>query len=70
MKKIVEHTMGGADDILDPKKLVFVTVGTTSFDSLVRAVDTREVREALFKKGYTDLVIQMGRGSYIPSKVM
>ncbi|KAL8518633.1 hypothetical protein ACS0TY_009836 [Phlomoides rotata] len=60
--------MGGDDDISDPKRVVFVTVGTTSFDSLVRAVDSREVREALFKKGYTDLVIQMGRGSYIPSK--
>lgn len=62
--------MSGADDISDRKRVVFVTVGTTSFDSLVRAVDTPEVREALFKKGYTDLVIQMGRGSYIPSKVI
>ncbi|CAA0828719.1 glycosyltransferase family protein 28 [Striga hermonthica] len=53
---------------LRSKKIVFVTVGTTCFDSLVRAVDTEEVREALFKKGYTDLVIQMGRGSYIPTK--
>ncbi|GER26543.1 UDP-N-acetylglucosamine transferase subunit alg13 [Striga asiatica] len=50
------------------KKMVFVTVGTTCFDSLVRAVDTLEVRKALFEKGYTDLVIQMGRGSYSPTK--
>lgn len=51
------------------KKVAFVTVGTTCFDSLVNAVDTNEVKEALFRKGYTHLLIQMGRGSYIPTKV-
>ncbi|KAH6798380.1 glycosyltransferase family protein 28, partial [Perilla frutescens var. frutescens] len=60
--------MGEIDEISKSKRVVFVTVGTTSFDALVRAVDTMEVREALFRKGYTDLVIQMGRGSYVPSK--
>lgn len=58
------------DDISKSKRVVFATVGTTSFDALVRAVDTQKVREALFGKGYTDLAIQMGRGSYTPSKVM
>lgn len=48
-------------------RTVFVTVGTTRFDSLVRA---QEVKEELFKKGYTHLLIQMGRGSYIPAKVI
>lgn len=62
--------MGEIDDISKGKRVVFVTVGTTSFDALVRAVDTQEVKEALFRKGYTDLLIQMGRGSYIPTKVM
>ena len=52
------------------KKTVFVTVGTTSFDALVKAVDTREVKEELSRRGYTDILIQMGRGSYIPSKVL
>ncbi|XP_011071318.1 UDP-N-acetylglucosamine transferase subunit ALG13 homolog [Sesamum indicum] len=60
--------MGEADDGLKSKRIVIVTVGTTYFDSLVRAVDTQEVREAFFKKGYTHLLIQMGRGSYIPAK--
>ncbi|KAL8026965.1 hypothetical protein ABFX02_14G064400 [Erythranthe guttata] len=60
--------MSDANDSSDSKKVVFVTVGTTSFDSLVKSVDTREVKEALFKKGYTHLLIQMGRGSYIPTK--
>lgn len=55
---------------MNSKRLVFVTVGTTCFDSLVRAVDTQEVKEALFRKGYTHLLIQMGRGSHIHTKVI
>lgn len=57
----------GGDEI--GKKVVFVTVGTTSFDSLIKAIDSDEVREDLLKKGYTHLIIQMGRGLYVPSKV-
>ncbi|XP_076934672.1 uncharacterized protein LOC143601045 [Bidens hawaiensis] len=59
------------DDInnnFESKRIVFVTVGTTSFDSLVRTVDSDQVKQALSEKGYTHLVIQMGRGSYIPKK--
>ncbi|CAO2041894.1 unnamed protein product, partial [Urochloa humidicola] len=48
------------------RRMVFVTVGTTCFDALVKAVDTKEVKEALLNKGYTDLLIQMGRGTYMP----
>ena len=62
--------MAEADEDLKSRRTVFVTVGTTCFDSLVRAVDTQEVKEELFKKGYTHLLIQMGRGSYIPAKVI
>ncbi|KAJ1284724.1 hypothetical protein BS78_03G227200 [Paspalum vaginatum] len=51
------------------RRTVFVTVGTTCFDALVMAVDSPEVKKALLQKGYTDLVIQMGRGTYVPSKV-
>lgn len=53
----------------DPKRVVFVTVGTTCFDALVRAVDQQEVRQELLAKGYTHLLIQMGRGTFIPTKV-
>ncbi|KAL6559496.1 hypothetical protein OROGR_004613 [Orobanche gracilis] len=60
--------MGEADDGSKSKRTVFVTVGTTCFDSLVRAVDMPEIRDALFRKGYANLVIQMGRGSYTPTK--
>lgn len=58
------------DDIAKEKRVVFVTVGTTCFDALVKAVDTQDVKNELFKKGYTDILIQMGRGSYIPARVI
>ncbi|XP_062004502.1 uncharacterized protein LOC133728929 [Rosa rugosa] len=60
--------MGDTEVTMKSKKTVFVTVGTTSFDALVKAVDTREVKEELSRRGYTEILIQMGRGSYIPSK--
>ena len=59
---------GGGDDMT--KRVVFVTVGTTSFDTLVKAVDSPMVKQELFAKGYTHLLIQMGRGSYLPTKVL
>ncbi|KAJ3679363.1 hypothetical protein LUZ60_017374 [Juncus effusus] len=54
---------------MEEERMVFVTVGTTSFDKFVEAVDSERVKEALYKRGYTHLLIQMGRDSYIPSKV-
>ncbi|KAK6915556.1 Glycosyl transferase, family 28, C-terminal [Dillenia turbinata] len=58
------------DQIVETKeqKLVFVTVGTTRFDALVRAIDSQELKKELSRKGYTHLLIQMGRGSYMPTK--
>ncbi|EEA07632.1 glycosyl transferase [Cryptosporidium muris RN66] len=46
---------------------ILVTVGTTKFDNLIRAVDTEEFHEAALKLGYTYMYIQYGRGDYIPS---
>ncbi|CAL0312174.1 unnamed protein product [Lupinus luteus] len=57
--------MGGEDK---RRRVVFVTVGTTRFDALVRSVDSEIVKQELFAKGYTHLLIQLGRGSYLPSK--
>lgn len=48
------------------RRVVFVTVGTTSFDALVRAVDAEDLQAALLARGFTSLVIQIGRGKYIP----
>ncbi|KAI4349999.1 hypothetical protein L6164_010532 [Bauhinia variegata] len=60
--------MEGAEGNNKTRRGVFVTVGTTSFDSLVRAVDSQKVKQELVAKGYTHLLIQMGRGSYVPTK--
>lgn len=43
---------------------VFLTVGTTRFEALIRAVDSHAVAEALVKHGYTRLVVQTGTGMY------
>jgi len=53
-----------------PKKTEFVTVGATSFDTLVKTADSEQVNTELFKKGYAILLIQMGRGSHIAPKVL
>lgn len=45
---------------------VFVTVGTTKFEYLIRYVDTDEVRQALLEQGYTKIVCQIGSGEFIP----
>ncbi|CAI7799863.1 unnamed protein product [Closterium sp. NIES-54] len=47
---------------------VFVTVGTTRFDALVEAVDSRECRAALKQRGFTSVVVQRGRGTYKPAE--
>ena len=61
--------MGDSDDGIKSERTVFVTVGTTCFDALVKAVDTQEFKKELSARGYTHLLIQMGRGSYFPKKV-
>lgn len=48
---------------------VFVTVGTTSFDALIEAVDSKGVQDAILGKGYTSLVVQIGRGKRSPREV-
>eukprot|EP01105_Mastigella_eilhardi_P015666 TRINITY_DN3586_c0_g2_i2.p1 TRINITY_DN3586_c0_g2~~TRINITY_DN3586_c0_g2_i2.p1 ORF type:complete len:312 (-),score=113.27 TRINITY_DN3586_c0_g2_i2:377-1312(-) len=53
-----EHTM---------RKYVFVTVGTTNFDGLIKVVDTEEFRVAMMAKGYTGLLMQIGNtAEYVP----
>ncbi|GMH10445.1 hypothetical protein Nepgr_012286 [Nepenthes gracilis] len=49
-------------------KLRSLYPGTTLFDALVKEVDTPEVKKELYAKGFTHLLIQIGRGSHIPSK--
>lgn len=47
-------------------KRVFITVGTTEFNDLIRTIDTKEILKELSSQGYTELIIQIGKGEYIP----
>ena len=49
---------------------VLVTVGTTSFDALIAAMDRLSVVDALRAKGYTSMTMQIGRGAYKPRRVV
>lgn len=44
----------------------FVTVGTTEFDALIRAVLTEAVLDQLAALGITDMLIQYGSGVTVP----
>lgn len=50
-------------------KLVFLTVGTTSFDALSSAADDWLFAKALVQAGYTKLVMQVGAGKYRPHRL-
>ena len=52
------------------KKSVFVTVGTTSFDALVEAMDSEEMIQTLIERWYDSLTIQRGRGTYVPKHIV
>ncbi|KAL4527482.1 hypothetical protein Ndes2526A_g08734 [Nannochloris sp. 'desiccata'] len=41
-------------------KVVFVTVGTTRFDELIKNIDSPQFASALLEKGYSSLIIQSG----------
>ncbi|CAG9332731.1 unnamed protein product [Blepharisma stoltei] len=45
---------------------VFVTVGTTKFEELIKAIDTDEVLEALRDQGLTKVLCQIGNGEFTP----
>eukprot|EP00741_Cyanophora_paradoxa_P002750 tig00000629_g2670.t1 len=47
-------------------KLAFVTVGTTSFDELIRVVDSDAFRRALRERGFVRVLVQIGRGAFEP----
>mmetsp|Transcript_41249 Transcript_41249/g.74586 ORF Transcript_41249/g.74586 Transcript_41249/m.74586 type:complete len:184 (-) Transcript_41249:20-571(-) len=51
---------------MDEGPCIFATVGTTSFDALVQQLDTIAFHKAARELGYKQIVVQKGRGSYIP----
>jgi beta-1,4-N-acetylglucosaminyltransferase len=44
------------------RRIVFVTVGTTLFDSLVESITSPSALEHMASNGFTDLIIQHGKG--------
>lgn len=52
------------------ERTVFVTVGTTKFDALIRAVDQQAFADVLVAAGYTRLVMQIGRADYTPRRLL
>jgi beta-1,4-N-acetylglucosaminyltransferase len=52
------------------KKAAFVTVGTTKFEQLIRAIDSPLVLSALLDAGYTHLTLQIGHGEYVPKRIL
>jgi beta-1,4-N-acetylglucosaminyltransferase len=49
--------------------MVFVTVGTTQFDSLIATLDDPACIAALKSHGFTSVRIQLGRGSVVPTNI-
>ena len=49
------------------EKQVLITVGTTKFENLIKAIDTEKFYEMIIKNGFTKIIIQKGYGEYIPS---
>ncbi|EAN32798.1 Glycosyltransferase family 28 domain protein [Theileria parva strain Muguga] len=50
----------------DGSRTVLVTVGTSSFDSLIRRVDEEDFQQELKSLGYTNVIYQIGIGKYYP----
>ncbi|KAK6639254.1 hypothetical protein RUM43_007525 [Polyplax serrata] len=51
----------------DNDKVVFVTIGTTKFDLLIRTITDIDVLQSLRKRGYKTLIIQKGNGVEVPN---
>jgi UDP-N-acetylglucosamine:LPS N-acetylglucosamine transferase len=49
------------------KGTVFVTVGSTCFDKLIKSIDKKEFIQKLNDMGFSKLVVQIGRGAYVPT---
>lgn len=54
--------------VTESKKSVFVTVGSTSFDDLIQFVCSEECLELLKACGFEEVVLQIGKGTFIPEE--
>ena len=48
------------------EKQILITVGTTKFENLIKAIDNDNFYNMIIKNGFTKLIIQKGYGEYIP----
>jgi beta-1,4-N-acetylglucosaminyltransferase len=65
-----EGRESGDEEERRENKSAFVTVGTTRFDALVRAVDCPAFEAALLSRGFTRLVVQAGAGGHAPERLL
>ena len=49
------------------EKQILITVGTTKFENLIKAIDNDKFYEMIIKNGFTKIIIQKGYGDYIPT---
>lgn len=54
--------------VTESKRSVFVTVGSTSFDDLIQSVCSEECLELLKLCGFEEIVLQIGKGTFIPEE--
>ena len=66
-----KQQLADADDddaaTADADKSVFVTVGTTEFDALIRRLCSSPILARLRARGFRRLVLQIGRGAFEPT---
>ena len=48
------------------EKQILITVGTTKFENLIKAIDNEKFYEMIINNGFTKIIIQKGYGEYIP----
>lgn len=58
--------MGGPGARVMAGLTVFVTVGTTQFDALIKAMVEEDTLETLHHKGYSKVTLQIGHGKFTP----
>jgi beta-1,4-N-acetylglucosaminyltransferase len=52
--------------VADGGRNVFITVGTTKFEKLIREIDSLECVKMFVSMGVTSIVCQIGHGSHVP----
>ena len=48
------------------ERQILITVGTTKFENLIKAIDDEKFYELLINNSFTKIIIQKGYGEYIP----